>query len=431
MTWHTRTAALALLLAALALAGCSGDPQRVQVGPHFVTAPLVYLSTVLWPPPLSLVGLSPGTRIQLAAHVDAPGGPWDSDATYTVPSTGVIDLNAVRPQLAPFGSPDSAGLIWSLHGPDLAPEAAAHLWTESTIGVHIFAIDDGRILASTVLELAGLGATMTPITVLADELGGTAANPSTIPEEDSPAGLFYQPRGAYRPRAPAVIVFDDDATGASEPYVAPLMALFGTGVFVVPVERAADQIHITSTFTTTKIGAIIGWLEARPDVDPRHIFVYGTSQSEQLALWTAEHFGSRIYGAFGAGGATALLCHSPEGISTMMDASGQVPCERSSDTVDDSGVVSLAGLAGPVVLACTRADEVLPNACGWQDSAMRVRGHHAQDVDIRSDAAAHAITVPPGLPLALPPVPAAQATERARVEFWNAVAQILLRTART
>ncbi len=423
--------AVALLVSALALAGCSGGPQRVQVGPHFVTAPLVYLSTVLWPPPLSLVGLSPGSRIQLAAHVDALGGPWDSEATYTVPSTGIVDLNAVRPQLAPFGSPDSAGLIWSLRGPDLAPDAAARLWTDSTIGVHISALDDGRIVASTVLELAGLGSTMTPTTVLADELGGTAANPSTIREDDSPAGLFYQARGAYRPRAPAVIVFDDDATGASQPYVAPLLALFGTGAFVVPVERAADQVHVASTFTTAQMGAIIGWLAARPDVDPRHIFVYGSSQSEPLALWTASHFRSRIYGAFGAGGATALLCHSPEGISTVIDASAQVPCERNSDTVNDHSVISLAKLAGPVVLACTRVDEILPSACGWQDSAIRDRGSRAADVYIRSDAAAHAITVPPGLPLALPPVPAAQATERARVEFWNAVAETLLRTART
>jgi dienelactone hydrolase len=430
MKWHARSAAVALILGALALAGCSSGPQRTQVGPHFVTAPLVYLSTVLWPPPLSLVGLTPGSRIQLAAHVDAPGGRWESDATYTVPGTGIIDLNAVRPQLAPFGSPDSAGLIWSLQGPDLPPDADARLWTESTIGVHISALDDGRVVASTVLELAGLGSTMTPIDVLADELGGTAAHPSTA-EDDSLAGVFYRPQGSFRPRGPAVILFDDDATGASQPYVAPLFALFGSGVFVVPVERAADQVHVTSTVTTSQLGAIIGWLERRPDVDSRHIFVYGTSQSEQLALWTAAHFAPRIYGVFGAGGATALLCRSPEGVSTIFDESGQVPCERNSDTVDDLGVVSLAGLAGPVVLGCTRSDEVLPNACDWQDSAMRQRGHHAGDADIRSDDAAHAITVPPGLPLELPPVPAAQATEQARVAFWNAVAQTILRTARS
>ena len=328
MKWHARSTAVALLLGALALAGCSGAPQRAQVGPHFVTAPLVYLSTVLWPPPLSLVGLTPGSRIQLAAHVDAPGGRWESDATYTVPGTGIIDLNAVRPQLAPFGSPDSAGLIWSLQGPDLAPDAAARLWTESTIGVHIAALDDGRVVASTVLELAGLGSTMTPINVLADELGGTAANPSTA-EDDSIAGAFYRPQGPYRPHAPAVILFDDDATGASRPYVAPLFALFGSGVFVVPVERAADQVHVTSTFDTARLAGIIGWLDNRPDVDPRHIFVYGSSQSEQLALWTAAHFSSRIYGVFGAGGATALLCRSPEGVSMTLDS--DIPLMQSKD----------------------------------------------------------------------------------------------------
>ena len=427
MKWHARTVAVALL-GTLALAGCSSTPQRLQAGPHFVQGPLVQLSTVLLEPPLSLVGLIPGSRIQLEAHVDAPGGRWESTATYTAPGTGVIDLNTVRPQFAPFGSPDSAGLLWSLHGPDLPPEAAVRLWTKSIVGVHIAAIDDGRVVASTVLELYGPGLSASPTSVLADELGGTPANPSTA-EDDSVVGLYYRPQFPYRPRAPAVIIFDDDATGASGPYVAPFLALLGNGVFVVPVERAADQVHITSTFTTAQIGAIIGWLDHRADVDPRHIFVYGSSQSEQLALWTAAHFSSLIYGAFGAGGTTALLCRSPEGVSTVFDKTGELPCERNSRPVDDFSVVSLAKLPGPVVLACTRADEVLPNACDWQDSVMRQRGKHASDADIRVDTAAHAITVPPGIPLELPPAPAAQATERARAAFWSVLVRTILKTA--
>ncbi len=402
--------------------------QRLPAGPHFVQGPLVQLSTILLAPPLSLVGLIPGSRIRLEAHVDAPGGRWQSNATYTVPGTGIIDLNTVRPQFAPFGSPDSAGLLWSLQGPDLPAEADVHLWTKSIVGVHISAIEDGHAIASTVLELYGPGLSASSINVLSDELGGTAANPSTA-EDDSVVGLFYRPQFPYRPRAPAVIIFDDDATGASQPYVAPFLALLGNGVFVVPVERAADQIHITSTFTTALIGAIIGWLDHRPDIDPRHIFVYGSSQSEQLALWTAAHFGSQIYGVFGAGGTTALLCRSPEGVSTVFDTSVGVSCERNSSPVDDAGVVSLANVAGPVVLACTRADEVLPDACDWQDSAMRLRGSHPGDADIRIDGAAHAITVPPGIPLELPPVPAAQATERARADFWSVLVRTILRTA--
>jgi dienelactone hydrolase len=304
------------------------------------------------------------------------------------------------------------------------------LWTESTIGVHIAAVDDGRVVASTVLELAGLGATQTPIIVRSDELGGSPKYPSPAADY-AQVGLFYPPRNPYRPQAPAVIVFDDDATGASEPYIAPLLALFGIGVFVVPVERAADQVHVTSTFTTEQIGALLDWLATRGTVDPKHIFVYGSSQSEQLALWTAAHFRSRIYGAFGAGGTTALLCRSPEGVSTILDPPGQVGCLRNAEFVDDSSVARLGRLAGPVVLACTRSDEVLPNACAWQDAAMRLRGRHPDDVAIQADGAGHAITVPPGLPLELPAVPAAQATERARVAFWNAVARTLLRTARS
>ena len=364
MTRHARTAAVGLILAALALAGCSGEPQRAQVGPHFVTAPLVYLSTVLWPPPLSLVGLTPGSRIQLEARVDAPGGRWESDATYTVPSTGIIDLNAVRPQLAPFGTPDSAGLIWSLQGPDLAPDAAARLWTESTVGVHIAAVDDGRVVASTVLELAGLGTVMTPLVVLADELGGTPANPSTA-EDDSPAGLFYDPRGPFHPQAPAVIVFDDDSTGASEPYVGPLLALFGIGVFVVPVERAADQVHVSSTYHHRADRRDHRLARGRSDVDPR-----STSSSTVRRSRSSSHSGRPHTSA------PASTARSGPVARPRSSAGRPKACRRSSmhrvrcranataNTVDDFERGSLAGIAGPVVLACTRSDEILPSACG-------------------------------------------------------------------
>ena len=157
--------------------------------------------------------------------------------------------------------------------------------------------------------------------------------------------------------------------------------------------------------------------------------MYGSSQSEQVALWTAAHFSSLIFGAFGAGGTTALLCSHEDALSMVLDGSGHAPCASNGNLVDDRRVVSLAKLAGPVLLACSRSDEILPVACGWQESAMRQRGARPDDVLIRFDAAAHAITVPPGYPIALPPASGAQATERARMTFWNAIARALQRTA--
>jgi hypothetical protein len=84
-----------------------------------------------------------------------------------------------------------------------------------------------------------------------------------------------------------------------------------------------------------------------------------------------------------------------------------------------------------VVLACSRLDRVLPSACAWLDAAAGVRGTRAGDLYLREPAAAHAVTVPPGLPIAIPGGASAQATEQARIAFWNAIGTILIRAAQS
>jgi hypothetical protein len=425
MGWRARIAAVALALSAFALAGCSASPQGGPVGPHFVTLPF---SVVMRDPAVSLVGLSPGERIRLTAYIDAPGGRWESHATYTVPASGMIDFAATRPQLAPFATPDPTGLVWSLRGPELSPDASVRVWTESILRLHIVAVDGGEPVASTVVELTGLGRMVRPFAVFGYQLGGPGVHPTTT-EEDYSIGRFYRPQFPLRPRAPAVLMFDDASPGASDAYVAPFFSLLGNAVFVIPAQADPDRVHLASTFSADRIRAIIGWLDHRPDVDPRHIFVYGSSQSEQLALWTASHFSSLVYGVFGAGGASALLCSHQDGLSMVLDGSMHAPCTPDSGRVEAAAVVSLAKVAGPVLLACTRSDEILPASCAWQAAAMQHRGARPDDVLIQFDRAAHTITVPPGFPLELSPASTAQATEGARTTFWSAVTRALEKTA--
>ena len=396
MRWHTRTAVVALVLGALALAGCSENSRAQPVGPHFVALPY---SVVMRDPAVSLVGLNPGDRVRLTAYVDAPGGRWQSHATYTVPATGIIDFAATRPQLAPFGSPDASGLVWSLRGPRPPPDAAAHVWTESILALHIAAVDDGALVASTVVDLTGLGMMVKPLTVFGYQLRGPRAHPSTT--EDYAVGRFYPPQFPLRPRAPAILIFDDDATGASEQYVAPFFSLLGNAVFVIPAERTPDGVHLASTYSADRIGAIIAWLANRPQVDPHHIFVYGVLP----------------VGAGRAVDRRALQFPHLRRVRRQRDDGSPVqPRGRAVDGADGSGTPvrqqrqrggrtpspvagETGGTGAPRVQSFRRGS---PVACGWQESAMRQRGARPDDVLIQFDAAAHAITVPPGYPIALP-----------------------------
>ncbi|MFF1877299.1 acyl-CoA thioesterase/BAAT N-terminal domain-containing protein [Leifsonia sp. NPDC058230] len=450
MRWRrdARRAAIVVaftVIAGLVLSGCSAPPgSRGQVGPRFVTPPLIHYTSVLWPVPLQLIGAEPGSRVRLVASMPTPQGRWSSEATYTIPLSGTLDLARARPQLAPFASPDSAGLFWSLRGPELSPSAQIEKWMGSTAEVTIDAVQGGRIVASRLFRLDGLGANLRPSRVYDREFveAAVAAGDLELPQpetdppwsggrETEPVADFYSARSIERPRTPAVIVFDDTSPGASSDFVAPLLAAFGAAVLVLPSGGAANGAQTVNAINASTVEAALDWLDARDDIDGRNIFVYGSGPAEQFALWSAVRFSDRIVGAFGSGGSTALLCMAGSPVSAAFENGIGVPCQADAGRVDRGSIFALDDIRGPVVLGCGGRDEVLLNACRWLDAAVEVRGVHAGDGIVRARDAAHPITVPPGLPIDLADPVTAEATEQARIAFWNAVARILLRAGRS
>lgn len=419
----------ALIVAALAmtsaLAGCG--PVQADSGPRFVTPPLIRYSAVLWPVPLQLVGAEPGARLRLNSQVRTAHGSWTSAATYTVPASGTLDLATARPQLAPFTDPDSAGLFWSLTGPRLSGQEAARQWMLDTIHLRMTASDGERVVASRTFDLSGLAASLSVRTIYTRDLR-SAIDPRVPREthEDVALGTFFDAATLERPRTPAVVMFDDAVPGASAEYTAPLIAQFGASVLRIPVTPAADGIRSTGIVSATTIDAVFDWLAERPDVEQDRVFVYGTGVAEQLAVWAATRFPSHVHGLFVAGGSPALLCLPGARVAPAFeDASGQ-PCLAGPGAVVPSAIPPVDGVPGPVVMACGEQDAVLPNACAWQRALAATRDARAGDATIYASGATHPVSVPPGLPLALPAT-GGQPTEKARVAFWNAVGRALLR----
>lgn len=436
-------AALCVLGVVSALTACANArADRVPAGPHFVTPPLIRYSSVLWPVPLELVGGEPGARLRISASLTTSRGVWRSGATYAVPASGVLDLATARPQLAPFAEPDSAGLFWSLRGPELSPEEAAQQWMRETNPVTLTARDGDRVVASRTFRLQGLAAVLRSRTVSTRDLSFSVAE--RLPHhtsEDEPVGRFWSASPLERPVSPAVLMFDDPTLGASADFVAPLVAQFGAAVFVLPVSAdegsgkpAGEGLRATDVRDAETIGAVLDWLRKRETVDAQKLFVYGTGAAEPLAVWAATRFPSRVHGLFAGSGSPALLC-LPAGDPAPIQENGvSLPCQYRPGI---NPGLTLASVNGPVVLACGENDTVFPEVCPAQ---FALAGTHDSGVDHGGDQviararAAHAVTVPPGLPLALPsagdPSGAdAQATQRARIAFWNAVGQILLRAA--
>ncbi|MFE4469822.1 acyl-CoA thioesterase/BAAT N-terminal domain-containing protein [Leifsonia sp. NPDC056824] len=419
-----------VLVAGAALAGCASDGN--QVGPRFITPPLIRYSSVLWPVPLELIDAEPGTRVRITASLDSSRGTWTSAASYDVAGDGTVDLARDKPLFAPFAAPDSAGLFWSLRGPELGPDDLVQQWMVDTNPVTLTASDGDRVVARRTFRLEGLGGTMRGHTIFTHDLApsGALALPPHETHEDSPIGRFYDASSLERPSGPAVLMFDDPESGASADFTAALLSQFGASVFVVPM-TSADGVHLSTVTDAGTISAILDWLDRLASVDARHVFVYGTGASEQLAIWAATRFPTRLHGLFAGGGPAELLCLAGSSASPVFEGGVGVPCERSPG-VGTTAAPPLTGVNGPVVLTCGQVDRVFPGACAVQQELTATRAPRAGDKLLVGLGAAHAVTVPPGLPIALP-VPGdgsgadGQATEQARIAFWNAVGQLLLR----
>lgn len=413
------------LLAVTVLAGCgAADP---GAGARFVTSPLVRYSAVLWPFPLQLVGAEPGARLWLTAHLATVHGTWTSAATYTVPASGTLDLAAARPQLAPFTEPDSAGLFWSLRGPRLSGEEAARQWMLDTIHITVAASDAGRVIATRAFELDGLASTLPVRTIYTRDLR-PAIDPRLPRQthEDVALATFYSAASLEHPQTPVVLMFDDARPGASGDYVAPVIAQFGASVLLVPVAAAADGVRSTGIIADTTVQAVFDWLADRLDIEQDRVYLYGTGAAEQVAVWAATRFPSRIHGLFAAGGTPALLCLPAARVAPVFEGESGLPCLSDAGTVVPSAVPSIDVVDGPVVLACGVQDATLPSACGWQRALAATRVPRPGDRIIYADGATHPVSVPPGLPIALPAT-GGQPTEKARIAFWNAVGRDLLR----
>lgn len=431
----TRTGPLRLLAmvavggALLSIGACA--TVRDDAGPRFVTPPLIRYSSVLWPVPLELVGAEPGIRIRITATLSSGRGVWRSGATYTVPASGALDLARARPQLAAFHDPDSAGLFWSLRGPVLDDAELAGQWMHETNPVTLTAADGDRIVAVRTFRLQGLAAAVRSHLVYTRDLARSSLPRQT--HEDQPVGRYWETTWTDRPSTPAVLMFDDPSRGASADFVAPLLAQFGASVFVLPA-TSDDGVRVTSIVDADTIGAVLDWLAQHGTVDRGQVFAYGTGAAEPLALWAAARFPDRLHGLFAGAGSTELLCLPGTSASSVYEDGAGVLCEPRPGRGAPGAVIPVDTIDGPVVLACGEQDGVLPSACSGQRSAAATRDLREGDRMIVGAAAAHAVTVPPGLPIALPGIDEpsgadAQATQEARIAFWNAVGRALLRAA--
>ncbi|MFP3464312.1 acyl-CoA thioesterase/BAAT N-terminal domain-containing protein [Leifsonia sp. SIMBA_070] len=399
-------ALLAVLgLALVALVGCGPAPSAV--GPRFEVSEEP--SGVWEPIHVRVVALPPGARVTLSAST-LDGALWKSQAVYIVPSSGVVDLDTEAPIQAPFTGADGMGLFWSLGTASGASATSAQQWGGASMSVDLEAVVDGRRVAARRIHRVGL----------------TSVAPSRAVFDDGITGDYFQPATASPAPEPAVLVLDGTDPGAPTGVLAAsTLAAMGYPALAFSTYGSAGELNMVRTLPAERVVAALNWLREQPGVDPRRVYVFGTSRGAQLALWTAVAHPELVYGAIAPAGTTGLVCPSPVPGPAVTVGGAWVPCVSGTRDVTRASVLDLTRIRGPVVLGCAGQDEQLDNACTWMDVAAAVRPAHGGDAYVHAPDATHLFYVPPYTPLYLPPPPAAQATEAARVSLWSAIARAL------
>jgi dienelactone hydrolase len=414
----------AVIVLLLALAGCVVAPASAPTR-FVIDQPR---SGITDPVSISIVGLQPGQSVVITATTDTKTGPWTAKGVYAVPSSGIVALANARPLIAPYPSSDPAGLLWSMQGPPQSQPQLEDAWAIGDRDIRLKAVQAGREVATTTVYRTGFGHQVSVRFVFAGDLirgeQNTAPGGTTF---DVRIGTFYDPDPRRNTRRAAVLLIDGDDGGGTATFVASQLASEGFATFVVSAFGPEGQIPGSSALSVENIENGLTWLQRQPDVDPGHIFTYGTWRASQLALWFAAARPDAIYGAFAASGTTALLCTSTAGTPVLTENGGPVPCQDPQRTIADTSQVPIDRIAGPVLLACGQSDEILANACEWLAAGRTIRRDRAGDVYLSEPGAGHSISTPPLIPVGLQGLSpsAAQATEDARLSFWSHVTALL------
>lgn len=408
MAARLAAAVVAVGLAVATLVGCGQESGASGgAGPRFVVNEDP--SGVWEQIHLRLVALPPGVRVTVRARA-LVGAQWTSQAVYVVPSSGVVDLDRESPVEAPFSGPDGMGLFWSLGTASGASATSPEQWGAASTFVELDAIIDGRRVAARRIHRVGL----------------LSVAPSRAVFDDGITGDYFEPSSGSQATRPAVLVLDGTDPGAPTGVLAAsTLSAMGYPALAFSTYGSAGEVNMIRTLAGERVVAALNWLRSQPGVDPRRVFVFGTSRGAQLALWTAVAHPELVYGAIAPAGTTGLVCPSPVPGPAVTVGGSWVPCLSGTHQVTPAAVLDLTRIPGPVVLGCAGQDEQLDNACRWMDEAAMVRPARGGDAYVRAPQATHLFYVPPYTPLYLPPAPAAQATEDARVSLWSAIARAL------
>lgn len=253
-----RTAIFRAAVLIVALGACAdASAQTLTVTPNPATVDQAVV--------IRASGLQPGERVTLHAELtDGAGAQWTSEAQFVADAQGAVDTSTQAPTGGSYKETSGPGLIWSMR----PTEKHVEIYTPprelapQTIGFKL--MRKGQAAASVTLEQKHITDGVRHIRV-----------------QGELHGFLFLPGDGQR--HPGVLVLGGSEGGVN-PQKAAWLAGHGYAALALAYFRfdnlPADLVNIPLEY----FGSAIEWLMKRPEVEPSHIGVMGTSRGGELAL---------------------------------------------------------------------------------------------------------------------------------------------------
>lgn len=209
--------------------------------------------------------LQPGEHVTIQAKLtDGADHPWSSEAQFAADAQGNVDTSKQSPEKGSYKDVSSMGLVWSMM--PAAKDVAAYRSPRdlSPQIIDFVLLRDGKQIAAAQLEQLRIADSVQSINI-----------------DDKIHGVLFVPPGSGP--HPGVLVVGGSEGGlpaekaawlASRGFTALALAYFRYDG--LPSELEAIPLEY--------FGTALSWMEARPEIQPDHIGVMGTSRGGELAL---------------------------------------------------------------------------------------------------------------------------------------------------
>jgi dienelactone hydrolase len=371
----------------LLAAGCDSGGVDVDVTPRSMLADR--------PVHVTVTGLHPHARVTVELRsTDARQVTWSSAARFRADADGTVDLDRAASTSGSYASVWGMGLMTTL---------------TPLRGVAAYAWDDARPLVFTVRVRSGKDVAQT--TFRRRFSSGRLTRIRTTVAANGFAGEYIAPSGGGRHAA--VLAFGGSEGGLFHVDLAERLAARGYPTLTIAYFGLPGLPRYLADIPLEYFANALRWLEGRPEVDRKSVFVLGISRGSEAALLLGLHYPRLVHGV------VASVPSSVVNPGWMLDGRA-VPftLQFANPRPDDEprAIIPVERIRGPVFLNCAENDAVWPSCAYAEALAARLKAHHRPYVLHESAAATHyAGNI---APYEISSFPGSRVDELARERLW-------------